>query len=132
MQAGADAASALSVSYDGAEVTLTSTNTLESELPASGKVDLALVFLDNGNGDIAYDDGWGSREFAYAREGDAWRFSTRFTGERNARQILTDLASSRTIGLLQRRQTVVAYDLADISRSVARLRDCAGARVAAN
>lgn len=132
VQAGADAASALSVSYDGAEVTLTSTNTLESELPASGKVDLAIVFLDNGNGDIEYDDGWGSREFTYAREGDAWRFSTRFAGERNVRQFLTDLASSRTLGLLQRREAVVSYDLGDISRSVPRLRDCATRTVAAN
>ena len=132
VQAGADAASALSVSYDGADVTLTSTNTLESELPASGKVDLAIVFLDNGNGDIAFDDGWGSREFAYAREGDAWRFSTRFTGERNVRQFLTDLASSKTLGLLQRREAVVAYDLGDIGRSRARLRDCAARTVAAN
>jgi len=132
VQAGADAASALSVSYDGAEVILASTNTLESELPASGKVDLAIVFLDNGNGDIAFDDGWGSREFAYAREGDAWRFSARFAGERNARQFLTDLASSSALGLLQRREAVVSYDLDDISRSVARLRDCAARTVAAN
>lgn len=131
-QAGADPGSALSVSYDGAEVTLTTTNALESELPASGKVDLAIVFLDNGNGDIDYDDGWGSREFAYAREGEAWRFSTRFAGERNVRQFLTDLASSRTLGLLQRRETVVAYDLGNIAPSVARLRDCAARTMAAN
>ena len=130
VQAGAAADSALSVSYDGAEVTLTTTNTLESALPAAGKVSLAIVFLDNG--DVEFDDGWGSREFAFVQEGDAYRFSARFAGEKNVRQFLTDLASSRTIGLLQRRQTVVAYDLADISRSVARLRDCAGARVAAN
>jgi hypothetical protein len=132
VQTGADAASALSVSYDGAEVTLISINTLESELPASGKVSLAIVFLDNGNGDIAYDDGWGSREFAYAREGDAYRFSTRFAGEKNVRQFLTDLANSKSLGLLQRREAVVAYDLGDIGRSVARLRDCAARTVAAN
>ncbi len=131
-QAGAEPASALSVSYDGAEVALTSTNTLESDLPAAGKVDLAIVFLENSNGGIAFDDGWGSREFAYARDGDAWHFSARFTGERNVRQFLTDLASSKTLGLLQRREVVVSYDLADISRSVARLRDCAARTVAAN
>lgn len=130
VQAMADAGGTLSVSYDGAEVTLTSTSALESELPASGKVSLAIVFLDNGR--TAFDDGWGSREFTYTREGDAYRFSSRFAGENNVRQILADLAGSKTVGLLQRGQTVVAYDLADISRSVARLRDCAARQVAAN
>lgn len=127
-----DNGNALSVSHDGAEITLTTTNELESELPAMGKVSLAIVFLDNGASDIEFDDGWGSREFSYVQDGEQYRFSTRFAGEENVRQILTDLASSKTIGFLQRRQAVVAYDLADISRSVARLRDCAARTVAAN
>ena len=122
----------LSVSYDGAEVTLTTISELASELPAAGKVKLAIVFLDNEDSDIEFDDGWGSREFTYAQEGDTYRFSTRFSGENNVRQILTDLASSKTIGLLQRRQTVVAYDLAGIATSVERLRDCAARTVASN
>ena len=130
VQAAPDGGSALAIGYDGAEVTLTSTSELESELPAAGTVSLAIVFLDNGR--TAFDDGWGSREFSYAREADAYRFSTRFSGEKNVRQILADLAASRTIGLLQRGQTVVAYELGGIGRSVARLRDCAARQVAAN
>ena len=38
----------------------------------------------------------------------------------------------RLLGLLQRRQTVVAYDLAGIATSVERLRDCAARTVASN
>lgn len=129
-QAAATDRSALSVSFDGAEVTLTTTNALESALPASGKVQLAIVFLDNGS--TEYDDGWGSREFTYASSNGVYRFSSRFAGERNTRQILTDLAGSRTIGFLQRGQAVVSYDLDDLARSVARLRDCAARTVAAN
>jgi hypothetical protein len=120
----------LSVSYDGAQVTLASTSELESELPSAGKVNFNIVFLNNGRTD--FDDGWGSREFAYSRENGAYRFATRFSGENNVRQILDDLAASKTLGLLQRGQTVVAYDLADAARSVARLRDCAGRQIAAN
>jgi len=120
----------LSVSFDGTRVTLASTSEVESELPAAGKVNLAIVFLNNGR--TEFDDGWGSREFTYSRDNGAYRFATRFTGDNNVRQILDDLAASKTLGLLQRGQTVVAYDLADASRSVARLRDCAGRQVAAN
>lgn len=129
-QAAADAGSALSVSFDGAEVTLTTTNALESALPASGKVQLAIVFLDNGS--TEYDDGWGSREFTYSSNNGVYRFSSRFAGERNVRQLLTDLASSKTLGFLQRGQAVVSYDLDDLARSVAHLRDCAARTVAAN
>jgi hypothetical protein len=122
----------LSVGYDGADLTLTSTSKLQSPLPATGKVNWTIVFLDNGNGDIEFDEGWGTREFTYARVGEAYRFTTRIAGEGNVRQFLSDLASSRTIGLLQRGQAVVAYELAGVSPSVAQLRDCAARRVAAN
>jgi hypothetical protein len=132
VQAVADEGNVLSIGYDGAELTLTSTSVLQSSLPATGKVSFRIVFLDNGNGDIEFDDGWGTREFAYARQGEAYRFSTRLAGEENVRHFLTDLASSRTIGLLQGDQAVVAYELNDVSRSIAQLRDCAARRVAAN
>lgn len=131
-QAAPDGGSALSVAFDGSEVVLTTTNPIESALPESGSVALTVVFLDNGNGDIAYDDGWGSRQFAYTRGDGVYRFSTRFSGERNVRQFLTDLASSRALGFTQRGQTVVGYELADVSASVARLRQCAARAVAAN
>jgi len=132
VQAVSDGGNALSVSYDGAEVTLTTTNRIETALPASGEVSFAIVFLDNGNGDIAFDDGWGSREFVYARGDGDYRFSTRFAGERNVRQFLTDLASSRTIGFLQRGRPVISYELGDVGNSVARLRECAARALAAN
>ena len=132
VQAMPAAGSTLSIGYDGTEVTVTSTNELEEPFPPSGKVALAIVFLDNGNSDIAFDDGWGSREFTYDSADGLYRFSTRFAGEKNVRQILSDLAGSKTIGLLQNRQTVVAYDLAGISGSLARLRGCAARTVAAN
>lgn len=131
-QATPDAGSALSVSYDGSEVTLTSTNEVESTLPPAGTVPFSIVFLENRDGNTDYDDGWGSRDFTYDSRDKVYRFSTRFAGERNARQILSDLASSRTIGLLQNGELVVSYELAAIRPSVARLRDCAAQTVAAN
>lgn len=130
VQAMPAAGSTLSVSYDGAEVILTSTNELEEPLPSSGEVDLKIVFLDNG--DLDFDDGWGSREFTYDADAGQYRFSTRFAGEKNVRQILSDLAGSKTIGLLQGSDVVVDYALAGIAGSIARLRDCAARTVAAN
>jgi hypothetical protein len=132
VQAVPNEGNALSVSYDGAEVTLTTTNRIETALPESGEVRFGIVFLDNGNGNIEFDDGWGSREFVYTRGDGDYRFSTRFSGEKNVRQLLADLASSRTIGFLQRGRAVVAYELADIGPSVARLRECAARAMAAN
>src|SRR5690606_10045304 len=55
----------LGIAHHGDEVVLTSTSSVESPLPETGKVDLALVFLDNGR--LRHDDGWGTREFTYAR-----------------------------------------------------------------
>jgi hypothetical protein len=132
MQAASSADGRLSVSYDGSEVTLATTNTVESALPDSGKVSFAIVFLDNEESDLEFDDGWGSREFTYAREGADYRFSTRFGGENNVRQILADLANSKTIGLLQGGKAVMAYELGNAGGSIARLRECAARRVAAN
>ena len=132
VQALPDGRNALSISYDGSEVVLTSTNELATEMPASGTLNLAIVFLDNEASDQAFDDGWGSREFTYTRGDGLYRFSTRFAGENNVRQFLADIGNSRTLGLLQRRETVVAYDLSDIGPSIARLRDCAARQVAAN
>jgi type 1 fimbria pilin len=132
MQAASSADGRLSVSYDGTEVTLATTNTLESELPDSGKVSFAIVFLDNGASDLEFDDGWGSREFTYSRDDGDYHFSARFAGENNVRQILSDLANSKTIGLLQRGKAVMAYDLADVGGSIARLRECAARSIAAN
>jgi hypothetical protein len=132
VQAVPDEGNVLSISYDGSVVTLTTSSTVASALPASGKTRFDLVFLDSGNGAIDYDTGWGSREFTYVRDGNTFRFSNRFTGERNVAQILTDLASSRTIGFLQRGQAVVAYELTDAAPSVAQLRACAARSLASN
>ena len=130
VQAKPDSGSTLSVSYDGDEVTLTSTAQVESPLPPSGQVPLDIVFLENGTTD--YDDGWGPRQFAYAGSDGVYRFSARFAGTRNVRQILADLADSKWLGLLQDGETIVAYELAGIAPSVSRLRDCASQAVAAN
>ena len=130
VQAQPESGSALSVGYDGDEVILTSTAQVESPLPPSGRVPLEIVFLENGNTD--YDDGWGSRQFAYVGSDGVYRFSARFAGARNARQILADLADSKWLGLLQDGETIVAYELKGIAASVSRLRDCASQVVAAN
>lgn len=127
-QARSETGGILSVSYDGSLVTLTSTNALETPLPSSGKADLAIVFLDNGS--TRYDDGWGSREFTYRQQDGVYHFSTRFAGETNVRQILSDLAASRTVGLLQGRQVVVDYDLDGLAAALRRLDECAARRVA--
>ena len=122
----------LAISYDASrqEVSLTTTNAAASELPDSGELRWNIVFLDNG--DEKHDDAWGGRSFSYTRDGEAYRFSTRFAGERNVRQILADLAASRSIGFLERGEVVTAYDLAGAGRSIARLRACAARAVAAN
>lgn len=119
-----------SVSYDGREVALTTTNEVAGTLPASGTLDLAIVFLDNGR--TAYDDGWGTRSFAYSRDNGKARFTARFAGERNVRQMLADLENSNHIGFLHRGKAVMSADLADARRSLARLRECAARTVAAN
>jgi len=130
VQAVPDAGSVLSVSYDGDILTLTSTNELESPLPATGKVDLGIVFLNNGDTD--YDPGWGARQFSYARTDGVYRFTARFSGERNVRQLLADLSNSEWIGLLQRGEAVVSYQLAGMDTSLTRLRECGARRVASN
>lgn len=125
-QPGATAESGrLSITYDAAapEVTLTSINQVESPLPARGVVNLALVFVDNGN--EPYDEGWGFRRVAFARRGDAVEFSTRFTGERNVKQVLADLAHSRRVGFVQHGEPVIAYILDGIGPALDALRSCA-------
>jgi hypothetical protein len=129
--AGPDAiADPLSVSYDGREVALTTANEVAASLPASGTIDLAIVFLDNGR--TAYDDGWGTRRFTYSRDNGKARFTARFSGERNVRQMLADLENSNHIGFLHRGKAVMSADLADARRSLARLRECGARVVAAN
>jgi len=129
--AGSEAvADPLSVSYDGREVALATTNEVADSLPDSGAIDLAIVFLDNGR--TAYDDGWGTRSFAFSRDNGKARFTARFTGERNVRQMLADLENSAHIGFLHRGKAVMSAELAGAGRSLARLRECAARAVAAN
>jgi hypothetical protein len=115
----------LSVTYDAArqEVVLTSLNRVQSPLPQSGSMNLQLVFLDNG--DQKWDDGWGPRQVNYVRTGDVVQFTTRFVGEKNVRQVLADLSSSKRIGLLDKREPVIAYFLDGFGPTLAQLRDCA-------
>lgn len=120
----------LSVSYDGREVALTTTNEVAASLPGSGTIELSIVFLDNGR--TAYDDGWGTRRFTYSRDNGKARFTARFSGERNVRQILADLENSNHIGFLHSGKAVMSADLADARRSLAKLRECAARVVAAN
>ena len=117
----------LSVTYDAAreEVVLTSANRAQSALPASGTIDLNLVFLDNGR--EKYDDQWAKRRFTYVRNGDETHFSTRFAGKDNVRQILSDLGSSKRIGFLQQSggNPMMAYFLDGLAPAIAQLKECA-------
>lgn len=125
-QPGTDAEDGrLSVTYDAGrrEVVLTSLNRVASPLPASGTMNLRLVFRDNAG--EAWDEGWGTRQVSYTRTGDAVRFTLRFVGEQNVRQLLADLAASRSIGLLDKREPVIAYYLAGLGPAVAELKACA-------
>jgi hypothetical protein len=127
-----DASNPLTLSYDAAsgEVMLTvETSDISSGLDNSGSLDLAMVFLDNGR--VKHDDGWGQRSFTYTRQGEATRFTSRFAGERNVRQILADIAGSKHIGLLYRGQLVASTDLASIAPSIDKLRECARQALAA-
>jgi len=134
IQAAGDAGpNALEVGYDAAtgEVMLTmSSDEIGNALRDSGTIELAIVFLQNGK--TAYDDAWGSRRFSFAREGSTARFSTRFAGERNVRQILTDLANSHDVGLLYEGKAVMSTNLTRAGRSLDKLKECAGRVVAAN
>ena len=118
------------VSYDGREVALTAVSEVASSLPSSGTMELAIVFLENGR--TARDDGWGTRAFAYVRENGKARFTARFAGEQNVRQILADLAGSRHIGFLHDGKVVMSSDLAGAGSSLGRLQECAARTVAAN
>ena len=129
-QASHEDRNALSVSYDGREVVLATINEVKTPLPDSGSVAMRLVFLENDG--VEYDDGWSSRPFAYAREGEVFRFSSRFAGERNTRQLLDDLANSEHVGFLIKDDVFYDYDLRAAAPSIARLRECAARAVAAS
>lgn len=123
----------LTVGYDAAtgEVTLTAeTGDVASSLSDNSGVDLAIVFLDNGR--TRHDDGWGLRRFTFTRDGDKARFTSRFAGERNVRQILTDLANSAHMGLLYEGQVVTSTELSQADVSLGKLQECARRVVAAN
>ena len=122
----------LAISYDASrqEVSLTTINAPADELPESGELMWRIVFLDNGR--ESYDDAWGARRFTYVRDGEAYRFTARFAGEKNVRQILADLAASRGVGFMERGKVVTAFDLAGAARSIGRLRSCAARVVATN
>ena len=122
----------LSVGYDrrSGEVTLTTTNEVAATLPSTGSIDMIVVFLDNGA--EKYDDAWGARRFDYVREDDTARFTARFAGEKNVRQILADLSNSSAVGFRYGDEPVLGYDLAGARPSLARLRECADRAVAAN
>jgi hypothetical protein len=134
MQSGSAAGpNALEVGYDAGsgEVTLTmSSDEIGSALRDRGTIDLAIVFLQNG--ETAYDDAWGSRSFAYVRDDGTARFTTRFAGERNVRQILADLAHSHDVGLLHKGQAVMSTNLTQAGRSLGKLQECGRRAVAAN
>lgn len=125
-------ATTLEVSYDASRqlVTLATTNSVGDSLASSGNVDWSIVFLDNGG--EKYDDAWGSRRLSYARTGEAYRFVTGFSGERNVRQILADLSASRALGFMDKGELVVAYDLNGLRSAVSRLSSCARSAVASN
>ncbi|MBT2133515.1 hypothetical protein KK137_04125 [Croceibacterium sp. LX-88] len=122
----------LEVSYDAAHqlVTLATTNSVATALPGTGSVAWSIVFLDNGG--EKYDDAWGSRQLSYKRDGEAYRFTTGFSGERNVRQILADLSASRSLGFMDKDKLVVGYDLNGVRSAVARLSSCAQKAVVSN
>lgn len=127
-----EASNPLTLTYDAAsgEIGLTvETSDIASGLDASGSLDLAIVFLDNGK--TRHDDGWGLRSFGYTHQGQVTRVTTRFAGERNVRQILADLAGSKHIGLLYRGQVIASTALASAAPSIDKLRECARQTVAA-
>lgn len=133
VNAASEASNPLTVTYDAGlgEVVLTiETSDIASGLNASGSLELAMVFLDNG--DIKHDDGWDPRRFSYTRQGEVTRFTTRFGGERPLRQILADLSGSKHIGLLYKGQVISSTDLAGAAPSIGELRDCARRSVAAS
>lgn len=121
----------LGVSYDAARdlVTLSTSAPVQSGLPASGDIELHIVFLDNG--DVKHDDAWASRKFSYTSEDGLYRFTAAFSGEKNVRQILADLANSRRLGLLRDGEVLFDHDLAGARESLARLQACAAGTVAA-
>lgn len=123
-------ADALRVRYDAAaqEVTLTVVSEVSDRLSASGALEMNIIFLENGR--EKFDDAWGKRTFAYVRDGDMARFSTRFGGEENVRQILADLAGSAWLGLKYKQDEPISYGLTGAAGSLSRLRECAASAAA--
>ena len=121
----------LQVSYDAKRqlITLTSTSPVDAALPATGTVDMTIAFLDNG--DEPFDDAWGQRRFTIAQDDGRHLLSTSFSGERNVRQVLADLAASRAVGFMNAGKVVTAFELRDADASLRQLRSCA-AQVASN
>ncbi|MBN9506937.1 MAG: hypothetical protein J0I69_13010 [Altererythrobacter sp.] len=127
-----EASNPLTLAYDArsGEVSLSvETTDIVSGLADTGTLDLAIVLLDNGK--TKHDDGWGWRSFGYTRQGDVTRFTAHFAGERNVRQLLTDLSSSKHIGLLYRGEVIASTELASIAPSIDKLRECARQTIAA-
>jgi hypothetical protein len=122
----------LEVNYDASRqlVTLATTNSVQTPLPGSGSISWLIVFLDN-EGE-KFDDAWGSRQLTFKQDGEAYRFTTGFSGERNVRQILADLSASRSLGFMDKGKLVVAYDLNGARTAVSRLSTCAQQAVASN
>ena len=115
----------LQISYDADrnEVTLASEENVKTAIPSGASVRLSLVFLDNGT--EQHDDQWGARQFVHTATGGTHRFATSFLGERNTRQILGDLASSRRLGLLENGEVIFDHDLAGLRAAIVQLRECA-------
>lgn len=130
---GHEGSDPLTITYDAAigEITLSAaTSGVSTSLRDDSAVDMQIVFL--GNSRNPRDDGWGERRFTFARTGDEARFTTRFAGERNVRQILADLANSQHVGLLYRGEVVTSTALASAGASLDKLQECGRRAVAAN
>lgn len=122
----------LRVGYDAVrdEVTLSTSEQVESSPSGSGTLAMQIVFVDNG--ETKYDDGWGSRSFAFSRDGDRFRVTSAFSGTKNVTQILADLTHSRRLGFLRDGEVLFDHDLAGAGPSIARLRACATSLAAAD
>jgi hypothetical protein len=116
---------ALKVNYDSraGEVVLTiETRDISSGLNATGTLSLGVVLLDNGT--VKHDDGWSPRTFNYTHQNGVTRFTTRIAGKRSARQFLSDLGTSRHLGLIYQGQAISSTSLSGVSPSLTRLDEC--------
>lgn len=114
----------LVVSYTPASQELKIETAVETaEQAGSGTRPIWVIFDKGSNEEL--DIAWGYRTFAYRSDDGRLELMTRFTGQKNVDQLLTDLGSSERLGFVFEKKTIADFDLEGIRPALSQLRACA-------